>query len=1118
MQIIIITAADANYFELVRSTILSVREKPEGKNVAIGFFDLGCTPEQLQWLKTQVNSIQQPDWHFEFPGKNAAPHYLKGLLARPFLRNYFPNFDIYLWIDADAWVQDWHAVELLVKGAAKRGLAVVPELDRCYGLAYGKLPWYWQFVYRDYQESFGEEVAQQLHSYPTINAGIFALHKDAQHWEIWAEYLEEGLQHQVSLMTDQIALNRLVYGTEMFDRTEMLPARCNWSCNFGLPVWDKQQACFVEPYLPHEAIGILHLTGHKHDAVKLATTDGDTIEISLRYQPMQSQTMTVPGQLKMPNNRVLPAGDYVSPGLQIILPDAHFPHMVVGDTNTCPWPYLRREIPHNWYVDRRANTVGFLSRDEAHILYNTALKFAGKKALEIGCWLGWSACHLAIAGVQLDVVDPLLEREDIRQSVIDSIQGALNASGVQTTVELIPGYSPQRVEEFAAQFNRKWSLIFIDGEHEGDGPLNDAIACEKLAEKDAIILFHDLAAPAVAKGLDYLKQRGWQTVIYQTMQIMGAAWRGNVEPVKHQPDPNISWNLPAHLQGYAVSGISNNISNNISKNISNDRPLDGEITVRQVHEKMQQAVELLHSNQPLAALQLTEQIASLNIHLPGMYYLRSICLSNLGRHQEALAAAKVELAIDPTHRQAQAKVEKLTNALLRSQRKIPTQQRSWNTSLSREHMLLIQNASLNYSYRGVPMLKNPFDFALYPLLFWNLKPRTIIEIGSKSGGSALWFGDMLNNFGIDGHIYSIDIFKVTSVQHPRVTYMKGNGQALQEVLTPDFLNSLPRPLLVIEDADHSYETSKYVLEFFHPYLKQEEYIVIEDGIISDLEQDASYNSGPHKALKEFLSQHKGEYEIDSNFCDRFGYNMTWCTNGFLKKIKAPTPPPSSSKSLSDKSSDREFQEIVLAVTPYSLLSEARLFSLYSLAKQICVADLPGNFVECGTCKGGSAALLASVIKKYSRRPRVLYAFDTFEGMPAPTEVDRHQGIPANLTNFGEGTLKASISEHLDKICELLQVRDIVVPVKGLFAQTLPQYKSAIGSIALLHADGDWYESTMDIFNTLYDSVIASGLIQIDDYGHWEGCKQAIHDFERMKGESFNLHAIDDTGVWLQKLK
>ncbi|UNU26490.1 class I SAM-dependent methyltransferase [Microcoleus vaginatus] len=812
MQIIIITAADANYFELVRGTILSVREKPEGENVAIGFFDLGCTPQQLQWLETQVNFIQKPDWDFNFPGKNEAPHYLKGLLARPFLRRYFPNFDIYLWIDADAWVQDWQAVDLLIKGADKRGLAVVPELDRGYYLAYGKLPWYGQFVYRDYQAAFGEEVAQQLHSYPTINAGVFALKKDARHWEVWEEYLEQGLQQHVSLMTDQIALNRLVYGTELFYKTEMLPAWCNWSCNFGLPVWDKHQACFVEPYLPHKSIGILHMTGHKHDLVKLETTDANHIEISLRYPPINKphfpkftgEKKTLPRLSEITNNTLLPTGDYVSPGLKVILPDAYFPNMIVGDTQTCSWPYLRREIKHNWYVDRRANSVGFLSRDEAHILYNTALQFKGKKALEIGCWLGWSACHLALAGVALDVVDPLLERDDIRQSVIDSIQQALNASGVQTTIELIPGYSPQRVANFAAQFNRKWSLIFIDGEHEGEGPLNDAIVCEKLAEQDAIILFHDLAAPAVARGLDYFKQRGWHTVIYQTMQIMGAAWRGNVEPVKHQPDPNISWQLPAHLQDYSVSGMP----------VSKEFP----------------------------------------------------------------------------------------------QQKLPT-------------------------------LQQP-------------KLQTIIQSSTSS------------------------------------------------------LQTFP-------------------------------------------------------------------------------------TN---------------------------FKNIFSIVRPYTLLSESRLFSLYCLAKQICVEDLPGNFVECGTCKGGSAALIAFVIKHYSRRPRVLYAFDTFEGMPAPTEIDRHQGIPANLTGFGEGTLKASISENLDKICELLQVRDIVVPVKGLFAQTLPTHKLAIGSIAFLHADGDWYESTMDIFNTLYDSVISNGFIQVDDYGHWEGCKQAVQDFEMMKGESFSLHTIDETGVWFQKLK
>ena len=466
----------------------------------------------------------------------------------------------------------------------------------------------------------------------------------------------------------------------------------------------------------------------------------------------------------------IPARDYVSPNLQVVLPDRCFPHMVAGDPNTQPWQYLRREIPHNWYVDERQPYVGFLSRDEAHILYNTALQFTGKPALEIGCWLGWSACHLALAGVNLDVVDPLLEREDFFESVTNS----LTEAGVIDRVNLVPGFSPAQVEELVRKNYEPWSLIFIDGNHEAPGPIEDAVTCAKYAAPDALILFHDLAAPDVSQGLDYLKSQGWHTMIYQTMQIMGVAWRGNVQPIHHTPDPEVDWVLPLHLKHYEVSGVDN----------------------------------------------------------------------------------------------------------------------------------------------------------------------------------------------------------------------------------PDL---------------------------------------------------------------------------------------------------------------------QEFQELLSQVRPFTLLSEMRLHSLYAATKQICLQDLPGNFVECGAFKGGASALMAAVIKLYSQRPRKLFAFDTFTGMPEPTEVDRSAGIAANDTGFGVGTLSAPIAENINRITQQLNVEDIVEVVPGLFKDTLPTYRSQIGEIALLHADGDWYESTMDIFNNLYDHVVPQGTIQVDDYGHWEGCRLAIHDFAREKNLRFELEKIDYTGVRFIKL-
>jgi hypothetical protein len=118
----------------------------------------------------------------------------------------------------------------------------------------------------------------------------------------------------------------------------------------------------------------------------------------------------------------LPKGDYVSPGLERILLDAHFPNMikVTNPVVLSQMDILKtRALHHNHYADKRHPTCG-VNRDEAHILYNTALRYKDKNALEIGCWLGWSACHLLASGIRLDVIDPILKQDKVRESVIAS--------------------------------------------------------------------------------------------------------------------------------------------------------------------------------------------------------------------------------------------------------------------------------------------------------------------------------------------------------------------------------------------------------------------------------------------------------------------------------------------------------------------------------------------------------------------------------------------------------------------------------------------------------------------------------------------------------------------------
>src|SRR5258708_19643235 len=109
-------------------------------------------------------------------------------------------------------------------------------------------------------------------------------------------------------------------------------------------------------------------------------------------------------------------------------------------------------------------------------------------------------------------------------------------------------------------------------------------------------------------------------------------------------------------------------------------------------------------------------------------------------------------------------------------------------------LMKIQQGTMTYRYRGIPMQKNPFDLALYPLLLERARPRTLIEIGSFAGGSALWFADQGRQLGLDLRVYSVDLQEPVSVSHPPVTFLRGDAPDLPNILTPPSLPNIPPPL------------------------------------------------------------------------------------------------------------------------------------------------------------------------------------------------------------------------------------------------------------------------------------------------------------------------------------
>jgi predicted O-methyltransferase YrrM len=237
--------------------------------------------------------------------------------------------------------------------------------------------------------------------------------------------------------------------------------------------------------------------------------------------------------------------DYVSENLEVPDLASHFPNMVAGDKRSATWPYFRKEIDHTWYVDRRDPQIGFINRDEAALLYANARLFSGKRGLEIGAWRGWSSCHLLAARlVSLHIVEPRLADEEWNREFAATVQSA----GGKDRAIFVPGFSPAEVIRLG-ESGWRWSFAFIDGDHDGDAPKTDALAAARFLEPTAMILFHDLASPHVASALHALKAQGWRTVVYQTAQIMGVAWRGDISPVRHKPDASQVWRLPEHLAG-----------------------------------------------------------------------------------------------------------------------------------------------------------------------------------------------------------------------------------------------------------------------------------------------------------------------------------------------------------------------------------------------------------------------------------------------------------------------------------------------------------------------------------------------------------------------------------------
>jgi hypothetical protein len=292
---VIVSLADSNYFELLNELVDSIKNFEKSKDTAICILDAGLTSEQKIILAKKVDEIKSAEWDIEVPAiKVKGKEWLKSQVSRAFLPKYFPNYERYLWIDCDAWVNDWDSVELYFKACENGKLGITQTLGPGYKII-SKVNWLFGKIAIIKSQNFkhaikskiGISKARKLAFAPHINIGVFSLEKKSPGWASWQKNLHQTLKSGNIFGSEGLAINMSVYIDDL--ETEFLPLNCNWIASNLLPKFDEIQNTFVEPYLPNYKIGIMHLAAGLWEGDKDMRLNKD---VKILIQSVQKKTLS----------------------------------------------------------------------------------------------------------------------------------------------------------------------------------------------------------------------------------------------------------------------------------------------------------------------------------------------------------------------------------------------------------------------------------------------------------------------------------------------------------------------------------------------------------------------------------------------------------------------------------------------------------------------------------------------------------------------------------------------------------------------------------------------------------------------------------------------------------
>jgi len=216
--------------------------------------------------------------------------------------------------------------------------------------------------------------------------------------------------------------------------------------------------------------------------------------------------------------------------------------------------------------------------------------------------------------------------------------------------------------------------------------------------------------------------------------------------------------------------------------------------------------------------------------------------------------------------------------------------------------------------------------------------------------------------------------------------------------------------------------------------------------------------------------------------------------------------------------DKLRSSLTWKLLPYTMGGRKALENAFDIISLVERNKIPGVLIECGVAEGGTAAMLALANKELGANVREKWFFDSYEGLPEPTEEDYINGKAGGFIRpLPKGSCLGTLEQVGDLMFNTLNMsEDEVHLIKGWFQDTVPANKDKVGdAIAVLRLDGDWYESTKIPLDNFHEKLCKGSVVIIDDYGTCYGAERATNEFRNEHNITTPLNPDGRGGVWFE---